>query len=59
MNMTNQELFAMTQEEMRIKNAHDLMIETVEEFKYLPYSDRYKIARTVAITFKRLMDVKQ
>jgi hypothetical protein len=49
----------MTQEEMRIKNAHDLMIETVEEFKYLPYSDRYKIARTVATTFKRLMDGKQ
>lgn len=55
--MTVEEMKAlMQQEEMRIKNAHYMMIETLEGFKDLPPNQRYAIARTVVSTFKRIKE---
>jgi len=56
--MTVEEMKAFMKEEERIKNTHDMMIETVEGFKELPFSQRYAIARNVSTTFKRLMGEK-
>lgn len=54
--MTVEEMKAFMQEEMRIKNAHDMMIETLEDFRDLPFSHRHAIARAVVSTFKRLKE---
>ena len=56
--MTVEEMKAFMKEEERKKNTHDMMIETVEGFKELPFSQRYAIARNVSTTFKRLMGEK-
>jgi phenylacetate-coenzyme A ligase PaaK-like adenylate-forming protein len=54
--MTVEEMKAFMQEEMRIKNAHDMMIETLEDFRDLPFSHRHAIARAVVSTFKRIKE---
>ena len=54
--MTVEEMKAFMQEEMRIKNAHVIMIETLEDFKDLPFNQQQAIARTVVLTFKRLKE---
>ena len=54
--MTVEEMKAFMQEEMRIKNAHVMMIETLEDFKDLPFNQQQAIARTVVLTFKRLKE---
>ena len=54
--MTNEELKELIHEEMRTKNAHDMLVETIDRFKDLPHNERYAVARTLATTFKRIME---
>jgi len=54
--MTVEEMKAFMQEEMRTKNAHDMLVETIDRFKDLPHNERYAVARTLATTFKRIME---
>ena len=57
--MTVEEMKTFMQEEMRIKNAHVMMIETLEDFKDLPFNQQQAIARAVVSTFKRIKEQQQ